>query len=403
VKRTIQDVRDLRTGLEFTSDELLVKFENDPRERTIIRRELYEASKEGVEKKLVCSICNQPLKLCGGKVKTKQKLHFRHYQDSNDCPIKTSEKLSQPEIDCMRYNGAKESERHKQLKEFIYNRLLQDDRFKESAMEKVVKILNERKSWRKPDVSAVFEDKKIVFEIQLQTTFLNVIKDREDDYKNEHTFIMWFFDNNNMEKFRFSEEDIFYANNSNAYVITDKTIELSTQQNKFLFECYYKKPYIKDNKIVEIWSNQIISFDDLKFDNINYKVYYYDFDKEKKQLEELLLNSTNTQIVLNKRFDFDKEIFFKNLDENSKILDNDLSILCQEYNVDKQNESEIRPVIYILYSIKKQKVFHWELNMIGALNNFFYHHDEYAFLVIKMIKKYKLRDWILELDKKNLL
>jgi competence CoiA-like predicted nuclease len=81
-------------------------------------------------------------------------------------------------------------------------------------MEKVVKILKEKKSWRRPDVSAVFKNTKMVFEVQLQTTYLNVIVDREEDYKSEDTYIMWFFDSENIEKFRFSEEDIFYANKS---------------------------------------------------------------------------------------------------------------------------------------------------------------------------------------------
>lgn len=400
---SIQYIRDYKSGIEYKSNELLSKYENNPRERSEIRRELYEVTKEGKEKTLVCSVCNQSLRLCGGKGKTKQILHFRHYQDSSDCPIKTSENLSQKEIDCIRYNGAKESERHKQLKEFIYKRLVQDIRFEEPEMEKVVKILNEKKSWRKPDVSAIFENKKIVFEIQLQTTFLNIIVDRENDYKNEQTYIMWFFDNSNMEKFRFSEEDIFYANNSNAFVITDKTIELSLQENKFLFECCYKKPYIEKNSIVEKWANEIISFDDLNFDSVNYKVYYYDFNEEKKRLN----------IELNKPID----CYCKEDIENSlKLLkqcdvyeyqnfQKSLSLLFKKYNAitkNKQLHSEIIRTIFILYSIKQKQVFGWDnKEIIWALNNFFNHHQQYSFLVIRMIKELNLRAWILEKDVKK--
>jgi hypothetical protein len=390
----IQYVRDFKTGLEFKSNDLLLKYENDPRERTQIRRELYGATKEGNEKTLVCSVCNQSLGLYGGKGKTKQILHFRHYQDSSDCPIKTSENLSQKEIDCIRYNGAKESERHKQLKEFIYNRLLQDDRFKESAMEKVVKILNEKKSWRKPDVSAVFEDKKIVFEIQLQTTFLNVIVDRENDYKNEQTYIMWFFDNSNMEKFRFSEEDIFYANNSNAFVITDKTIELSLQENKFLFECCYKKQYIKENMIIEKWENEIISFDDLKFDIINYKVHYHNFDEAKERLkEELDKSHIENSLMLLEQCDIDEYQIFQNA----------LRTLFEKYGaINKKNliSSKVIRTIFILYSVKKQKVYGWDnKDIIWALNNFFHHHEEYSFLVMRIIIANNLGDDLIVEDK----
>lgn len=389
---TINYIRDHQTGLEYTSNELLLKYNDDPRERTIIRRELYKATKENEEKHLVCSVCSEPLKLCSG-VGTRQRLHFRHNRDNKNCPIKTSEKQNQKEIDTIRYNGAKESLRHLELKEFIYSQLVQDSRFKQPEMEKVVKILNEKKSWRRPDVSVIFGNKKIVFEVQLQTTYLNIIVEREEDYKSEQTYIMWFFDSSNMDKFRFSEEDIFYANKSNAFVITNKTMELSINENKFLFYCYYKVPYIQNNNLNEEWKSDIITFDDLNFDQDNYKVYYYDFDKEYNRLQaivetRILYISKNKQIYqkpskdiiessLNKLEDCD------NIDD-CKIIENDLKSLFKEYNA--INNSKIVRTIVMLYSIEQQKVFGWENDsLIWALNNFFYHNMEYAFLIIKMI------------------
>lgn len=411
---TIEYVRDYQTGIECTSDILLEKYDNNPRERTEVRRKLHQAIKDD-SKFLVCCICNQPLKLCGGiggkndKGHNRPKLYFKHNHDNSECPIKTSQKLTQKEIDCLRYNGAKESERHKKLKEFIFNQLSKDDRFINIGMEKVVKILNENKSWRKPDVSAEFEAKKLVFEIQLQSTFLNVIVDREEDYKHEKTYIMWFFDNNNMEKFRFSEEDIFYANNSNAFVLTNEIMQQSIEQNRFLFECCYKVPYIENNSIAEEWRSKIISIDDLKFDSEDYKVYYYDFNKEKKQLKQTLLqnkvkqeNSINLHSNICKEFSKDK--FFTNLElysDNYQALYDSLEYLYKKYNVEEQNKSEVLKTIFMIYSLKKQKVLSWKLNMIGALNNFFNYHKKYSFLVIDILKKYNLKNWILELDKKE--
>jgi len=404
MRNTINHIRDYETGIEFTSDELLSKYYNDPREKSKVRRELYKATKNDEKKQLVCSICNEALKLCGG-INTKQKLHFRHYQDNKDCPIKTSENKNQKEIDTIRYNGAKESKRHLELKNFIYNCLVKDERFKEPAMERVVKILNDKKSWRRPDISAIFKDKKIVFEVQLQTTYLNVIVEREEDYKFEKTYIMWFFDSTNMEKFRFSEEDIFYANKSNAFIITNETMKLSLEKNKFLFECCYKQPYLNDNLIEEKWESNVISFDDLNFDNINYKVYYYDFDKEVKKLQEKVKieKKNNKLIELNFEKDIIKKSFIKlaQCNMNSyKIFEDNLKPLLVKFNV--LNNSKIIRTIFILHSIREKKVYGWKnKSLIWALNNFFHHNKEYTFLIISMITKSNLWDFILKEDRND--
>lgn len=392
MQTTIQYIRDYQTGIEYKSDELLLKYDNNPRERTLIRRELYSGSKNEEEKRLVCAICNQPLRLCGGKGFTKQKLHFRHHQDTIDCPVKTSEKLTQKEIDCLRYNGAKESKKHKELKEFIYKQLTKDDRFEDPAMEKIVKIFSEKKSWRRPDVSAIFQKKLMVFEIQLQTTFLNVIVDREDAYKKEKTYIMWFFDNTNMEKFRFSEEDIFYANKSNAFVITNETMQQSAQKDKFIFGCCYKTPYIVGDKILERWENKLITFDDLKFDDINYKVYYYDFDKEKAELEKKVNQhevSVQTKVYSEPRAIYPTRAHIENsLNElennNYEVFQNQLRSLFIKYNA--FDNSKVQSTIYALYSAKRLKAFGWyNDSLIGFLNNFFNHHQEYSWLIVEMI------------------
>lgn len=364
----------------MTSEQLLSKYSNDPRERTIIRRELYNATKKDRERKLVCSICNQPLRLCGGGG-TKQKLHFRHHQDNDKCPIKTVGNKNQKEIDTIRYNGAKESQRHIELKEFICKQLKHDQRFSHVEPEKVVKILNKKKSWRRPDVSAVFENIKMVFEVQLQTTYLNVIVDREEDYKSEKTYIMWFFDSENIEKFRFSEEDIFYANKSNAFIITDTSIELSRQNNQFLFYCYYKVPFIHNKNIYEKWESKLIGIDDLKFDTINYKVFYHDFELERYKLQ--------WQSKLEQCDIYDYTLVME-----------DLKTLFKKYNI--QNEAKIIKVIFILHSVKQLTAYGWDNdNLIWALNNFFQNHKEYSHLVVKIISSNKLWNDILSKDIKG--
>ena len=46
--------------------------------------------------------------------------------------------------------------------------------------------------WRRPDVRAVFEGIPVAFEIQLSTTYINVIAQRREFYRREGGLLFWF-------------------------------------------------------------------------------------------------------------------------------------------------------------------------------------------------------------------
>lgn len=117
--------------------------QENERDGFLLRDKLLDIARKNKDKFLVCSTCSQPLTLCGGG-KTKQQLHFRHYKDNENCPIITKTKHNQKDIDTMRYNGAKESLLHIQIKEFIYKQIKKDSRFKNESLEKVVKSTLEK-------------------------------------------------------------------------------------------------------------------------------------------------------------------------------------------------------------------------------------------------------------------
>ena len=389
ISYTIENIRDYDTGEEFKSEIYLADINSDTkneREGFLLRDKLLDIARKNKNKNLVCSTCNQALILCGGG-KTKQQLHFRHYKDNEQCPIITNTQYTQKDIDRMRYNGAKESLLHILIKEFIYKQIKQDNRFKNEALEKVIKSISEKKLWRKPDVSSDFLDKKIAFEIQLQTTYLNTIRDREEFFKNKKIYIMWFFNNKNMEKFRFSEKDIFYANKSNAFVITNETMTLSEKEKKFLFECCYKIPFIENECIKEKWENRIISVDDLKFDSDNYKVYYYNFNIEYDNLQRRIENKWLEKLSYCKWY-------------NYELVENDINNLLRQYNIKKS--SKFIYILLILYSLKQEKAIGWDNDsLIWTLNNFFEHHKELRHIAIKMIIANNMWDKILKLDIKS--
>jgi competence CoiA-like predicted nuclease len=138
----------------------------------------------------ICPFCTEKLQLLGGNRGTNYKegnhkiLHFAHHKSETECPQKSGDShFSELEIKIMKYNGQKEGEDHKRIKEFLAKYL----RINESKNEGVNEVLVERnwrgndpstKVWKRPDVNCSFNGKKIAFEIQLSTTFLSVIEER---------------------------------------------------------------------------------------------------------------------------------------------------------------------------------------------------------------------------------
>lgn len=231
---------------------------------------------------LACSICGGAVQLVS---QTNRSFYFRHQSEEEDrgCPINTKGK--HPDlIDRMKYNGAKESATHKRLKHLVELSLRADQSFTTIAVEKVWRGMD-RKSWRKPDVQAATALAKYAFEIQLSTTYLSVIVDRRIFYQADGGLLVWIFDHFDPYRTRRAEEDVFYNNNSNAFVVDEKTYKQSIAEGRFMLECWYAVPQIQEGEIVDLWQRQEVFFDELTFDLENQRTYYFDYEAERQRLE----------------------------------------------------------------------------------------------------------------------
>ena len=251
-----------------------------------IRRQLEDAIRNRRDPKYKCYYCNQLIKI-RGKAENETKLkrmHFAHQWDSDDCPIKTSHKLTQKQIRAIKYNGQKESKLHKRTKELVAASLesnrLTNKGITEVATEAVRRDTSGLLTWRKPDVSAVYHSRQVVFEIQLSTTFLSVIADREYFYQQNQTFIIWIFKffSDEFDKQRFTEKDVFYGNNQNAFIFDGEAISESKRQQDLILKCLYREPYRSGQQIAYRWQERFVGLHDLTFDDKNYKVFLFDVE-----------------------------------------------------------------------------------------------------------------------------
>lgn len=291
-ERTIKEVMNLDTGELIYADDFFLQDEN-------IIWKYRELCQEAIKKRrdpfLVCSTCGQLVQISGGRGERKKVTYFKHLKDSKDCPIKTDSNSSKEDILRGKYNGQKEGKEHIETKRLIASFLELNKSTKGEIsrydLEKIIKGNRDFLEWRKPDITSLFKDKTLVFEIQLSTTFLDVICERQYFYKEKQMFILWVFRKFEIEedKQRFTQKDVFYSNNRNAFILNDEAIRLSEEHKDLYLLCQYQEPIVRGERLIYEWREKYVCLNELIFDEITYKVYYYDVDKAEQKIRQNIL------------------------------------------------------------------------------------------------------------------
>ncbi len=308
--RTIETVLNLDTGKIINANTFL---ELDDYIVFPFREKCQDAYKKKRDPFLVCEVCGQMVQISGGKGINGKIKYFKHLKDSKDCPIKTDTKLSREDILRGKFNGQQEGALHIETKQLIYDFLcLNKENRGEvsfSKQEMVNKSERDYLKWKKPDVTSIFKDKKLVFEIQLATTFLDVICERQHFYKENQSFIIWVFKNFEIEadKQRFTQKDIFYSNNRNAFVLDDEAIRLSNLYNDLFLLCQYQNPIEKDEKIIYEWESKYVNLSDLIFDETTLKVYYFDVNLAENKIADIIEKKIKERKALEKKLKAEQE------------------------------------------------------------------------------------------------
>jgi predicted RNA-binding protein with RPS1 domain len=281
-KRTIDEVLDMESGEIIKS----VDYFKLPEDRLIAdRRRLQEAIAGFSRPKYVCAYCRQLVKLSGRATRRGQVSFFAHLYDSDDCEIKTNGTLSKEEIEERKYSNIQESERHILLKNKMADFIETTPDVTHVEIEKRITSDVPYLYWRKPDVFAEYNGKNIVFELQLSTTFLSVVVDRDIFYRMNNIFIVWVFNfSDNQEYVNLDNlmcKDIYYANKRNAFVFDDEAQRLSEETGELHLLCKWFEPIIENGIYKQgndIKKEKYIKLSDLQFDKTTYKPYYVDAD-----------------------------------------------------------------------------------------------------------------------------
>lgn len=233
----------------------------------------------------LCAECFVPVSLLMHP--SSRRFYFKHTMEDGRCSAVTRGLLNQTEINARKYNGAKESYLHREMKEWLVRALGVDGRFSQIAVEQRWNGAIDGK-WRKPDVQATYELESgerihIAFEIQLSTTFLDVIAERRRFYLENGGLLIWVFSEFNETGRRLTQDDVFYNNNRNAFVLSHAAADASKFFNHFHLECLWPAPGqpLGTHEL----SRKIVAFSELQLDLDNQRAYYFDYDGEQVRQE----------------------------------------------------------------------------------------------------------------------
>lgn len=282
-KRTIDTVIDLENNdKEIYADKffsqpdgIIFKKRTELEKAIYLRRPMY-----------VCKYCGQMVKISGRKTERGVARFFSHLRDSDDCDYKTTTGRTRREINREKYARCNEGERHKFLKAEIARFLELTNGVTDVRTENTIKGNHPILRWRRPDVIANYRGQEIVFELQLSTTFVSVIAERDLFYRLNQKHIIWVsnFDEQgeHVDLTNMMVKDIYYNNRMNLFIFDLDAQRKSEEQGELVLKCNWITPdgnwqYPNGNTSDKL-GGKFIRLSDLTFDN-TYKPYFVDAEQ----------------------------------------------------------------------------------------------------------------------------
>jgi len=256
------------------------------RDQVMVLYKALHLSRKTGRGRLLCALCGVPVYLCSAP--DRQHFYFKHFHEDGSCPAVTRGKLSEAQINALRYHGQRESQRHIRIKHLVDESATADPAFSKPEIEGTWKG-RDGKERRRPDVRSRFQNRvDVAFEVQLSTTFGRVMAEREVFYKSEGGLLLWVFGEFDLDHARLMMEVVFANNNRNAFVVNEATRDASIAAGALVLECHWAQPGRVGDRIVWTQQRKLVRFDELTIDLDRQRAYFVDTDAlEAKLFQEI--------------------------------------------------------------------------------------------------------------------
>lgn len=278
----IEEVRSRRSGIVLKVERLIRMFRY---ERAVLLRQHLKLQAGTDKARFTCAICGVPVYLACSTLK---RFFFRHRHEDGSCPAVTRSGFTEAEIRAMKYRGAQESTRHIRTKELLMRSLSADERFHDVKCEQTWRASEGLAGLRRPDVSAAMGDLRIAFEVQLSTTFLDVVLQRREFYREQRAALLWVVPMFHPSYRRMTDDDILFGNNSNIFVVDEISTLASEKSRRLTFTCWYREPRIEGGEIVDDWVTRQVEWDALAINLPKMTICAFDYDARQRLLSQQL-------------------------------------------------------------------------------------------------------------------
>jgi hypothetical protein len=170
------------------------------------------------------------------------------------CPWWTGTPVSVDIASAQQFDGAQESPLHAKIKHIV-GELLSNDRRTLAGSVVVDEYLIHENGRRRPDVRAIYDGTPLVVEVQLATTQIPIIVQREDFYETASIRLMWLtwnFEPPTNGRLLSSFEDIFYSHDKNLFSMDDETIALSREKQEVVLRAFWMNGDTWRSKLVPL-------------------------------------------------------------------------------------------------------------------------------------------------------
>lgn len=309
-----------------------------------------------------CISCGCPLNIL--HTKDRGGFYFKHKRHIESCPIKDEQAMPPNVLKAKKFNGQQESAAHEFMKTLLYRLLVLDPRFSDETLD-TRRNDSETKDWRKPDVGGVFQDKKVVFEIQLSTELLEVIRARREFYIRNNTLLVWVFQEFSFDKARASDLDILNSNNNNIIVLSEEAVDISLDTGELHLSCRWQTPALQEGSIHRPPDEGIFNFSDLIKDYQKSQIYHYDFEKNDTRIKQELFSQIWKE---------------EKLDQWDDKKAADIIKKCLGLHI--ESPKNLARYLHMLWVAKTGEKSGWEYSADAVLHKLYDRYPEFVFLYL---------------------
>lgn len=254
-RRTLKRAVDLETMQSISSDSLMSMSTDDYQ---MVRRYATRARLDG-QARYVCGLCGHAV-YAPREPRTGLPYWKHHAGAPEDCPWWTGGPSDVNTVSGRQFAGAQESPLHVKVKNIVGELLNLDVRTKPGSVIVDEYLLTDA-GRRRPDVRAVYGGTSMVVEVQLATTQIPIIIQREDFYESEAIRLLWLtwnFEPPSPDgRLLSSFEDIFYSHNKNLFAMDDETVRLSRQEGVIFLRAFWMDD--------EMWTSKLVKLSELRW------------------------------------------------------------------------------------------------------------------------------------------